>query len=152
MGHGLGAATFLKADRLTSHRGRPTREAGGGGRCQLRSALTLAQSLAAFELPSTGPQLLGCYSLGKLEAQQECSNPSLLTPQPLLRYPLWQPLLQAFRPTAERSPLPVQPIALFHVTTLCFGVMQRRCLTWAADLDSSQKASCLPPCNSGSDF
>lgn len=62
-------------DGLTSHRDQPIREAGGGGRCQLRSALTLADSLAVFELPSTGPGPLGCYSLGKLEAQQDVPTP-----------------------------------------------------------------------------
>lgn len=70
------AATFLKAGGLTSHRGQPTRDAGGGGHCQLRSALTVAGSLAASELPMAA----GGPLLEEAGSSAGCPSPSPLSP------------------------------------------------------------------------
>lgn len=78
-GKWAGAATFLKADGLTSHRGPPTRKAGG----RALPALTVAGSLATFELPmAAGGPLPG--EAGGLAGWPNTSSLSL------------QPLLQSF--------------------------------------------------------
>lgn len=81
MGNRLRTATFLKADGLTSQGGQLTREIGEG-RCQLGSALTLADSSATSQLPNTSSHDYSVWGgedrgggaavlSGELAAQQE---------------------------------------------------------------------------------
>ena len=97
--------TFLKADGLTSHRDQPTRAAGRrGGCCQLRSALTEADSWVAFKLPMAAGGSQGggtpwrSWKLGRMSQplSSESSTPPVNS--------FWQPLLRANRSTAEWSP------------------------------------------------
>lgn len=87
----------------------------------------------------------GGWKLGRMS--QPLSSESLTPPVD----PLWPPLPRANRPRAEWSALLLQPTALLHLSILCFGAIRCRSLTCAADLGSSQKASCWPPCQFGSD-
>lgn len=122
----------------------------GRGCWQLGPVQKSAGSLVTFGLPMQAGDTGRSLPWGKLEAYVP-SQPQISDFNPTVGTPLWQPLLQVNRPTTDGRPSHTKPLLFF---TLLWSYTRQvsnlyLCLAY---LDSSQKASCLPSCKSGSGF